>query len=137
MSHPDPHSLRTAPDGTGDGHAAWWEWDDTEFYCRVLSSGNWVVVALSGELDMAHAAEVRRALLNLHLVRGGRLALDLHDLSFMDSTGVRLILQAMRHAEQRDADFAIIPGSGAVQRVLELVGLAEQLPMVDDLSLLR
>jgi anti-sigma B factor antagonist len=120
-----------------DGQAAWWDWEETEFQCQVVSSGDWVVLALTGVLDIAHATGVRKALLDLQLRRGGGLALDLRDMSFMDSTGVRLVLLAMRHAEEHHADFAVIPGSGAVQRVLELVGLAEQLPMVDDIRLLQ
>jgi anti-sigma B factor antagonist len=130
---PDLSSPTTTPDGRAD----WVDSDGADFDCRVVSSGNWVVLTLAGELDMAHAAEVGKALLELHLRRGARLALDLHDLSFMDSTGVRLVLQALRHAEALDADFAVIPGTGAVYRVLELVGLAEQLPLVDGVSLLR
>ena len=108
MTRSGSSSSLTTPDGRADRG----DFDYAEFHWRIVSSGSWVVVTLAGELDMAHAAEARKALLELHLGRGGRLALDLHDVSFIDSTGVRLVLQAMRHAEAVNADFAVIPGTG-------------------------
>jgi [CysO sulfur-carrier protein]-thiocarboxylate-dependent cysteine synthase len=45
---------------------------------------------------------------------------------------VRLVLQAMHRAEERGADFALIRGPFEVQHVLDLVGLTDQLRIVDD-----
>jgi anti-anti-sigma factor len=69
--------------------------------------------------------------LSLEPARGGTLVIDLRDLSFMDSTGVRLILQAMDTADRHGASFVLIKGPEAVQRALEVVGLAEQLTFVE------
>lgn len=90
-------------------------------------------MALSGELDMSHFADVRTALIELQLPFGGRFAVDLRGLSFMDSAGVRVLLQTMAHAERHGAEFAVVRGSDTVQRMLEVVGLAGQLAIVDDL----
>ena len=124
--HPTPTAI--------DGHAAGRPCDEAEFRCSVDSRGGWSILVLAGELDMSHLAEVRTALIDLQLTRGGRLAVDLRDLSFMDSAGVRVILQAMAHAALHGADFAVIRGHDSVQRILEVVGLADQLPIVDDLG---
>jgi [CysO sulfur-carrier protein]-thiocarboxylate-dependent cysteine synthase len=48
----------------------------------------------------------------------------------MDTTGVRLVLQALHRAEESGAEFALIRGPYEVQHVLELVGLTEQLRIV-------
>jgi anti-anti-sigma factor len=53
--------------------------------------------------------------------------LDLSGLTFIDSTGIRLILQAREYSLQRCADFGLVRGPERVMRVLELVGLDEQL----------
>src|SRR4051794_32552392 len=50
----------------------------------------------------------------------------------MDTTGVRLILQALQRAEEAGADFALIRGPFEVHHVLELVGLTDQLRIVED-----
>jgi anti-anti-sigma factor len=49
----------------------------------------------------------------------------------MDSTGIRLILQAREHALQRNAGLVVVRPPEQVMRVLELVGLDDQLDLVD------
>jgi anti-sigma B factor antagonist len=110
--------------------------DDGTFSYGVISGRDWIILALEGELDAFHTYGVRRALLGLTLKRGDRLALDLRGLRFVDSGGIRLILQALQQAESHGADFALVRGPDAVQRVLDLIGLTEQLRVVDHPSLL-
>jgi anti-sigma B factor antagonist len=112
--------------------ASTWDEEARAFSCHMVSSPGRVTLLLGGELDLMGAAEARRALLDLEPPRGGWLVIDLRDLSFMDSTGVRLILQALQSAERHGATLALIKGPSAVQRALEVVGLAEQLLIVDE-----
>jgi anti-anti-sigma factor len=104
----------------------------TTFWCRASTHGDWHVVELGGDLDWTDAAEVRAVLCRLELPPRGRLAMDMRGLTFMDSTGIRLVLHAHAVAEQRGAGFAVIRGIPVVHSVLELVGLDEQLRVVDD-----
>jgi anti-anti-sigma factor len=104
--------------------------------CEVTTHGRWILLALAGELDLAHADAARIALLELVPTPRAPLALDLREVVFMDTTGVRLVLQAMHHADRCGADFALIRGPAVVQRVLELVGLADQLRIVEQPRLL-
>ena len=90
-----------------------------------------VVVSLSGELDVAHANAAHKQMLALELPRGGQLVLDLSELTFMDSTGIRLIFQARAHADMHGAGFVVVRPPPKVMRVLELVGLDQQLDLVD------
>jgi cysteine synthase B len=96
----------------------------------LVDRAGWTVLALDGDLDFTHVNAARKALQELVLTRRGALALDLRGLTFMDTTGVRLILQALQRAEERGADFALIRGPFEVHRVLELVGLTDQLRIV-------
>jgi anti-anti-sigma factor len=48
----------------------------------------------------------------------------------MDSTGIRLLLQAREHARRCGAGLVIVPGPDDVMRVISLVGLDEQLDIV-------
>jgi anti-sigma B factor antagonist len=99
---------------------------------RVRRRGAWTIVELEGELDLAGSDAVRKLLVQIPAARGLGLALDLRGLCFIDSTGIRLLLQALRHADERGAEFALIRGGYAIQRVLQLVGLTDQLRIVDD-----
>jgi anti-anti-sigma factor len=89
-----------------------------------------VVLPLVGDLDMAAAAEAYKRLLGLKLRPGMQLVLDLSRVTFMDSTGIRLILQAREHALRHAATLVVVRGAEPVMRVLELVGLDDQLQFV-------
>ena len=101
---------------------------------RVTAADGWTVLKLSGELDFAHLDAARKALLDLGLTRVARLALDLRGVTFMDTSGVRLVLQAMHRADSFGAEFALIRGPHFVHHVLDLVGLTDQLRIVDEPS---
>ena len=89
------------------------------------------VLALEGELDVANAADAQKRMLRLDLRRGAQLVLDLRGLTFMDSTGIRVILQAEQYARMHGAELVVVRPPDPVMRVLELVGLDEQLDLVE------
>src|ERR1044072_5624901 len=99
----------------------------SELRWRVTAGDGWTVLILDGELDFAHLDTARKALLDLGLTRVARLALDLRGVTFMDTSGVRLVLQAMHRADSFGAEFALIRGPKLVHHVLDLVGLTDQL----------
>jgi anti-anti-sigma factor len=90
-----------------------------------------VVLELHGDLDVAAATEVHKLMLARPLPVGGQLVLDLSAVTFIDSTGIRLILQAQEHALRHAAGLVVVRGPERVMRVLELVGLDAQLDLVD------
>jgi anti-sigma B factor antagonist len=57
-----------------------------------------------------------------------RLTLDLSGLTFMDSTGLGLVLSAQQLCRASGAEFALVPGPTQVQSVFEVTGLLDRLP---------
>ena len=90
------------------------------------------VIAVRGELDLATAPQLEDTV--LPVVRSGRDAvIDLRQLEFMDSTGVRVMVAAHLAAQEHGARLAVVRSDrGAVHRVLEVSGLDGVLDMVDD-----
>jgi anti-anti-sigma factor len=84
----------------------------------------------SGELDVATAPTLERALQAIELTGAQRIILDLRDLSFMDSTGVRLLLRANQRALADGHEFRLIAGSVAVQRPLQMTATLQRLPFI-------
>ncbi len=88
-----------------------------------------VVVALTGELDVATAPRLQRTLARLIADDAtSALTLDLSQLTFIDSSGLAAIVYASRLCERRDCALSVIRGSDAVHGVFEMTGLAEHLP---------
>lgn len=90
-------------------------------------------VALHGELDMAATFKVEQELDRL-LDRDGvrRLVLDLRPLTFIDSTGLRLLLQTEARAREAEVDLTLVRGSAPVQRVFSIAGLTDFFPFADE-----
>jgi anti-anti-sigma factor len=94
--------------------------------------GDTVHVRLSGELDISSAAKVEDELARAEPERPELIILDLRNLAFMDSTGLRLLIAADTRARQQGRRLAIVRGPEAVQRVFRITRLEERLEIVDD-----
>lgn len=92
-------------------------------------NGDRTVLAVHGELDLATIDGVRARLDALRAERRP-VVLDLDGLDFMDSTGIRLVLQAAQDGAQTGWEFALTRGSYAVRRVFEAAKIEDRLPYV-------
>jgi anti-anti-sigma factor len=106
--------------------------DDTNRFgyleIRTERSGDQLVIALDGELDLDGAERVDRELRRAEAGDARRIVLDLSALRFIDSTGIRLILFADARSRADGDRLALIRGPRAVHRIFELTGVAERLP---------
>ena len=87
---------------------------------------------LSGELDISSAAKVDDELARVEQDRPELIVLDLRQLAFMDSTGLRLLIAADTRARKQSRRLLIVKGPEAVQRVFRITRLEERLDLVDD-----
>jgi anti-anti-sigma factor len=99
----------------------------TEFSVEQNADVRGVVLTLSGELDLSSAPELEQAMTDGRPEPGRRLLLDLALLSFMDSTGVSVLVRAKQNADANGWLIAVRSPTGQVRRLLELVGLLERL----------
>ena len=98
---------------------------------RSAREGGAHVIALAGELDLAGAGLLEDELLRVEATDAEEIVIDLRELEFIDSTGVRLIYMADARARRGDARLAIRRGPRRVHRIFELTDLADRLPFVD------
>lgn len=93
---------------------------------EVFADRGRVVIAPRGEIDLASVDLLRKHLNDLENGGFHSLVLDLRGVTFIDSTGLHLVLAEVRN---EGIDFAVIPGPAQVQRVFELTGLIDQVPV--------
>ncbi len=106
--------------------------DSPAFSARVQRHGGAAVVTVSGELDLAVVDDLRAALARPE-AQAETLILDLRGVTFIDSSGLSVIVashQRMRTAHGRFA--VVVARPSAVQRLFELCGLTETLTITDD-----
>jgi anti-anti-sigma factor len=87
------------------------------------------VMRATGELDSSTADRLRMPLAAARQ-EGVTTLLDLGGVSFIDSTGLRVLLEAARASNTQEWAWFIVRPSDAVLRVLDLSGLAPHLPIV-------
>jgi anti-sigma B factor antagonist len=101
------------------------------FHVETVPDRDVVRVSPIGEIDLSTVGEIRDQLRELRAVGFMRLVLDLRGTTFLDSTGLHLILEECDTARAAGAQFAIVAGPPEVQRVFDLTGLGAQLPFSD------
>ena len=97
------------------------------FDLTVRDTGTWTVVAPTGDIDIATVDRVRSALGEAK----GDAALDLQEVTFLDTSGLRVIIQEDRRAREEGRRFALVAGSPEVLRVLEIAGVADRIDRLD------
>lgn len=101
---------------------------------EVVDIAGWTVVSVFGEVDVATAPELKERLTGL--VNNGRakLVLDLSGVDFLDSTGLGMIVSALKRARTHGGDLRIVCTESRITRLFEITGLDKALtvlPTVD------
>ena len=81
------------------------------------------VVWVAGELDLYTAPELERALLAAAGDGAGMVVVDFSGCTFVDSSAVRVLVEANRRLEQANGTLKIVAAAPAVRRPFELTGL--------------
>lgn len=95
----------------------------TGFHVERSTSGDAVVVVLRGELDMATAPRLARALDDALDQLPTSVTIELAELGFLDSTGIRVLVTAHRRAAAARCRFVLRAPSGSVLKTLQLTGM--------------
>jgi anti-sigma B factor antagonist len=94
-------------------------------------SGKTRTVRLEGSCDLATAPTLKAALQPLCPPDVDRLIIDMAKLEFIDSTGLGVILGAMRRLREGGGTLEITGATGIVRRVLEITDLDKVIPIID------
>jgi anti-sigma B factor antagonist len=85
-------------------------------------------ISAAGELDMASAPELTAIIERVCAEGPSAITLDLSQLTFIDSTGLHIVVSTNKHCEKLGLDFQLVPGPAQIQRLFELTGLLRELP---------
>jgi anti-anti-sigma factor len=110
--------------GLGDREA---DMEAEDFSLAVERNGDETVVWVSGEIDLATAPRLEECLLELD---GQPIALDFSAVTFMDASGITVLLAAQTRA--RDGALALRGVQPAQMRVFEVTGVADRFNLDHD-----
>jgi anti-anti-sigma factor len=106
------------------------------FRIETAQAGSGTTIKLAGELDSATCPLLVERFDQLVAAgAGGQVVLDLTEVSFVDSAGMRAIVVIERSAQEHDIPLALRPPAGPVTDLLQISGVGAHLalrPQADD-----
>ena len=105
-----------------------------ELRISVSAEPTYTLVTLAGECDL-HTGRQLRDVLTSEVSRGTRrMILELSGLSFMDSTGMQVLLSIRTVLSVRGGTLALVAPQPVVARILELTGADQYIPVYGSLE---
>src|SRR5262245_39039468 len=111
----------------------------TEREPRVLTVKAWATddgmdfVTLAGDLDSSSGEPLSATLAGLTGV-ARRVVVDVSELEFVDSSGVKMLVAAARAVEDAGGSFVLAAPTGSVRRVFQILHLDQVVAVVDNRS---
>jgi anti-sigma B factor antagonist len=99
------------------------------FGIDVSHQADWVVLHVSGELDLSSAPAFRHRVVSTVAEGGHRLVVDLTAVDHLDSIGIGLILGAQKRVRTHGGVVRVVADAPRICRVLELTDLARIVPV--------
>lgn len=98
----------------------------------------WPVATMSGAIDLSNVDELGLRLERSVSNRAQGLVLDLSDVNYIDSTGLRLVFRLARQLGDRQQSLRlVVPDGSRIRRVLTIAGVDSVASIVPDLAYLR
>jgi len=89
------------------------------------------IVAVTGELDMASAPRLRQELVSLAAMGRRAVVIDLAGVDFLDSTGLGVVLGALKRVRAAGGDLALARAEPQVAKVFDITRLSDIIPLHD------
>jgi anti-sigma B factor antagonist len=98
-----------------------------EVRTEVSDFAGWTVVSIYGEV--ATAPSLREQLIGLVGDGATKLVLDLEGVDFLDSTGLGVIVSALKRARTNGGDLRLVCTQARIRRLFEITGLDKAVPL--------
>ena len=105
-----------------------------ELQLRVYESSGTTIVEAGGEVELHNAPGLREELRRVCETQNPCCVVDMSDVSFIDSTGVGVLVGALKRAREHGGVLTIACPQPRVRRVFEITGLLGALPIYESLE---
>jgi anti-sigma B factor antagonist len=93
------------------------------------TESGWGVLEVKGEVDLYTSPQLRDNVTEMIEQGQGRIIIDLTDVGFMDSSGLGVLVTALKRVRERDGSLALVCPEGSVHKVLTITGLDRVFPI--------
>ena len=103
-----------------------------ELRIQTARVGTRIELSLAGELDLVSAPQLESELMAVESPEAGEVLIDLAEIEFVDSTGLRVLLGAAKHADATGHKLLVRHVGGQARRLFEIAGVMDQFSFEDD-----
>ncbi len=93
------------------------------------TESGWGVLDVKGEVDLYTSPQLKDKVTEMIEQGQSKLVIDLTDVGFMDSSGLGVLVTALKRARERDGQLALVAPEGSVHKVLTITGLDRVFPI--------
>ena len=92
------------------------------------------LIAVSGEVDLASSPQLDDAIISALDSGAKAVAIDLTDVSFMDSSGLGVIVRGLKRCREAEIDLDLVITNERVLKVFGITGLDQVIPIHSSIS---
>jgi anti-sigma B factor antagonist len=97
---------------------------------EILRDGSWLLAHWRGDIDMASAGILEKAALGALQNADSGLIINLADVSYVDSAGIRSLLSLRRLlAHRQQKMFVVLPEGSVLRKALDVGGVSAVVPI--------
>ena|SRR2546421_6687526 len=100
----------------------------------VREQGDWTVLGVTGEIDIATAPSLREKLHSLLAEGRANLIIDLDDVTFLDSTALGVLVGVLKRARTEGGELRIVCNQPRVRKVFEITRLDSAFDLCDSVE---
>jgi anti-sigma B factor antagonist len=115
--------------GSSPRRATGYEVDGMDLEIGTTKEGDVCVVTIAGEVDIYTSPKLKETLESASADGCRLIVVDLGGVGFIDSSGLGVLVGALRRAREKDGDFRLVSGDEAVARIFRITGLDAVLPL--------
>ena len=90
---------------------------------EVRQQGDWTVVEVGGEIDVATAPRLREQLISLVNAQKYRIVVSLEAVDFIDSTGLGVLISGLKRCRTHGGELGLVLTEPRILKVFEITGL--------------
>ena len=96
---------------------------------------NWQIIKVTGEID-SKTVSTLRSFIDEKLIEDKAVALDLTNVPFMSSAGLRTLLTLQRSTSKMNVDLALIGVASEIQDTMKVTGFLQYFKIYDSIEAL-
>ena len=108
-----------------------------DFAVATLRDESQSVVTVTGEVDVETAPRLRKALISAGDVPAPMVVVDLREVTFLDSTGLGVLVAGLKRARENGGDLRLVATSSHILRMLAITRLDSVFSVFPDLAAAR